>query len=112
MSAEAKPRTKRSWTRIVAALQTDEGEVTFTFWPTPEGLHRRRKGSPNVRTLTWAEIQKAMSGERFKFDHEGRHYELWHAEDGLHVLRCGHEEHVVKWPQFVEFVDGQKLLPI
>lgn len=115
MSVESegqKTRVKRSWTRITTPLLTEGKVVDYTFWPTPEGLHRRRKGSPNVRTATWEQVNALINGDRFEFDHDNRHYEIWREADGIHVRRCGHEEHVVKWPQFIEFIDGQKLMPI
>ena len=111
MSAETKTtksRTKRSWTRITTKI----GDIEQTFWPTPEGLHVRRKGSPNVRTRPWPEVLLALNGGRHEFDHDGRHYEVWREDDGIHIKRSDQEEHTVKWAQFIEFVDGQKLLPI
>lgn len=59
---KATKRLKRSWTRITTALPGEDREaVAFTFWPTPAGLHRRRKGSPNVRTLTWEQVNAAFN---------------------------------------------------
>lgn len=103
-----KQRTKRSWSRVQVKL----GEDTVTFWPTPEGLHRRKKGSPKVCTEPWDKINDFITGDVFSFALDNRQYEVWRAVDGIHIRRGGTEEHTVRWAQFVEFIDGQKLLPI
>jgi len=103
-----KLRTKRSWSRVQLKL----GDDTVTFWPTPDGLQRRKKGSPKVRSEPWDKINDFMAGDAFSFEFDNRKYEVWRAPDGIHIRRGGTEEHTVQWAQFVEFIDGQKLLPI
>lgn len=88
------------------------GEQVQTFWPTPEGLHMRKKGSPTVRTCAWTEVFLALNGGRHTFEHDNRTYEVWREVDGIHIQRIGHEQHAVKWAQFIEWIDGQKLLPL
>lgn len=104
----SKARTKRSWSRVEVKLGKDK----VTFWPTPEGLSRRKKGSPKVKCEPWAKINDFMTGDVFSFELDNRKYEVWRGVDGIHIRRGGVEEHTVRWAQFVEFVDGQKLLPI
>lgn len=72
-----KPREKRSWSRITTAIDATQ----WTFWPTPDGLHLRKKGSPNVRTTRWPELLLAMNGGRHAFEHDSRHYEVWREAD-------------------------------
>jgi len=113
MSAEAtvsslKPRVKRSWSRVTVKL----GGMEFTFWATPEGLHRRRKGSPNVRTEPWDKVHDALNDHRIHFEFDNRHYTAWGAPEGLHIRRNSTEEKLIEWPKFIEWMDGQKLLPI
>jgi hypothetical protein len=101
-------RTKRSWSRVTVPLRGGN----FTFWPTPDGLFRRLKGSPKVRSKTWPEINDCLNDRRFEFHHDGRDYTVWPAPEGLHVVRNDVEEKLIPWPHFVEWVDGQKLLPL
>lgn len=101
------PRQKRSWGKV----QLRCGEDVVTFWPTPEGLHRRKKGSPKVKCEPWDKINDFMRGDVFSFEFDNRKYEVWRGVEGFHIRR-GTEEYVVKWAQFIEFLDGQKLLGI
>ena len=103
----AKPRTKRSWTKVEIKL----GDDTVTFWPTPDGLHRRKKGSPKVQAETWEKINDFIVGAPFKFRFDNRDYEVWRGAEGIHMRR-GAEVKIMKWPQFIEHMDGQKLLGI
>lgn len=103
-----KARQKKSWSRVAVAL----GGQTFTFWPTPDGLHRRLKGSPNVRTEPWAGVHAFLNDHRLRFDHDGRHYAMTALPDGLRITRNDTETKHIAWPAFIEWLDGQKLLPL
>jgi hypothetical protein len=108
IEATPRKRVKRSWSRVTTPVAGQK----FTFWPTPDGLFVRRKGSPNVRTQDWASVLRWLQGDRHEFTLDGRHYAVWRAEDGIHLERGGREEHVVKWAEFIEWLDGQKLMPL
>ena len=85
--------------------------IPFRFWLTPEGVHVRRKGSPVLRTKDFRALMDCISDQPFECDYGGRHYSVWRVPAGLRIERTS-EQKLISWQQVVEWMDGQKILPL